>query len=147
MKNIILKKTDQCYIYIIYIYIDNRYFWRWFLEWVNQLLASEPRRLGLGDSDGERERERGVLISLFFRYVKKRRPALSAPTNLVKNAMFWAFSDMCVQVCKQYVLLPFPAVLRHVLIAAGCLSTVLCHLASEYQKENSILPCCAMLKW
>ena len=37
------------------------------------------------------------------------RPALSAPTNLVKNAMFWAFSDMCVQVCKQYVLLPFPA--------------------------------------
>lgn len=46
-------------------------FWRWFLEWVNQLLASEPRRLGLGDSDGEkRERERGVLISLFFRYAK-----------------------------------------------------------------------------
>ena len=26
------------------------------------------------------------------------------------------------------------------------LSTVLCHLASEYQRENSILPCCAMLK-
>ena len=27
------------------------------------------------------------------------------------------------------------------------LSTVLCHLASEYQRENSILPCCAMLQW
>ena len=86
------------------------------------------------------------ILKCIYIYIYER-PALSAPTNLVKNAMFWAFSDMCVQVCKQYVLLPFPAGLRHVLIAAGCLSTVLCHLASEYQKENSILPGCAMLKW
>ena len=47
-------------------------------------------------------------MHIVYIYRERERPALSAPTNLVKNAMFWAFSDMCVQVCKQYVLLPFP---------------------------------------
>ena len=48
----------------------------------------------------------GNLISTlnFLRILKsKERPALSAPTNLVKNAMFWAFSDICVQICKQCI--------------------------------------------
>ena len=63
MKNIFQKKRTN----VIYIYRMGICFRRWFLEWVNQLLASEPRRLAME----KRERERGVLISLFFRYVKK----------------------------------------------------------------------------
>ena len=63
--------------------------------------------------------------------IKKEASALSAHKSRKKMLCFEHFL-ICMSKFVSNVLLPFPAILRHVLITAGCLLTVLCHLDNEY---------------